>query len=117
MIGPYYRPQITSMLSITHRITGVILSVVTAPLLVWLAVALARGDSAWITATSALASLPGLLALALSAWSLSFHLLNGVRHLAWDAGWGLELRTAKATGWGVLIGSVLLAVLIWGLAS
>ena len=117
MLGPYYKPQLTSMLSITHRITGVILSVLGAPLLVCLLIAAVRGPEAWFSVTGWLVSPLGLLASLLILWSLAFHLLNGIRHLVWDTGHWLELKPAYASGWAVLIGSVLLTALVWALAA
>ena len=101
MIGPYYRPQLTSMLSITHRATGVALAVASLGLALWLA-ALASGFGAYGRAMVYANSAPGrLLLLALGA-SLAFHFANGIRHLFWDAGRGFGIKDAYASGYAVL---------------
>ena len=107
-----YRPQITSVLSILHRITGVVLAVGIIPLVYWFA-ALAGGPAAYQEAYGVLSS--GFVQLLLLGWVLAFsyHLLNGVRHLLWDAGWGFELRQVYASGWAVLAGAVLITLLVW----
>lgn len=107
-----YRPQITSVLSILHRITGVVLALGIIPLVYWFA-ALAGGPAAYQEAYGVLSS--GFVQLLLLGWVLAFsyHLLNGVRHLLWDAGWGFELRQVYASGWAVLAGAVLITLLVW----
>lgn len=101
MIGPYYRPQLTSMLSITHRATGVVLALASVALAWWL-VALATGEEAYQRAMAcAVSPLGKLLLLGLGA-SLAFHFANGIRHLFWDAGRGLEIKSAYASGYAVL---------------
>ena len=86
-----YRPQLTSILSITHRATGTFLSAGVLVITYWL-VSIAAGENAHAAARACLSSLPGQLLLA--AWSLSFyfHLCNGIRHLFWDVGIGFELK-------------------------
>lgn len=107
-----YRPQITSVLSILHRITGVVLALGIIPLVYWFA-ALAGGPAAYEEAYGVLSS--GFVQLLLLGWVLAFsyHLLNGIRHLLWDAGWGFELRQVYASGWAVLAGAVLITLLVW----
>ncbi len=107
-----YRPQITSVLSILHRITGVVLALGIIPLVYWFA-AVAGGPAAYQQAYGVLSS--GFVQLLLLGWVLAFsyHLLNGVRHLLWDAGWGFELRQVYASGWAVLAGAVLITLLVW----
>ena len=107
-----YRPQLTSVLSITHRATGVALAVGTL-LLVWWLVAAATGPEAFATAQSFIGSWLGLLLLLGWTASLFFHLCNGIRHLFWDAGKGFELKTTYASGWVVLAATVVLTVLAW----
>lgn len=102
-----YRPQLTSVLSITHRITGVFLSLGAALLSVWLA-ALALDAGAYHGLNKGLAAWYGQGLLACMLFSLYYHLCNGVRHLFWDLGLGLELKTAYRSGYAVLIASVLL---------
>jgi succinate dehydrogenase / fumarate reductase cytochrome b subunit len=102
MIGPYYRPQLTSMLSITHRGTGVLLAL-GAFVFAWWLFAIAAGPDAYLLFESYFGGLLGLVIALGFAFSLSFHLLNGVRHLLWDIGWGLDLDRTYATGWSVLV--------------
>ena len=112
MLGTAYRPQLTSMLSIMHRITGCALSVGTL-LLTWWLVAAATSSTAYTHAARFIGSPIGLLLLFGWSAALFFHLLNGVRHLAWDAGFGFELPEVHATGWAVVIGTAVLTVLAW----
>ncbi|MGB5623329.1 MAG: succinate dehydrogenase, cytochrome b556 subunit [Gammaproteobacteria bacterium] len=107
-----YRPQISSVLSIMHRISGVFLALGIVVLAYWLN-ALAGSAAAYADAVAVLGS--GLGKLALFFWLLAFcyHLLNGIRHLAWDAGMGFEIQQVILSGWGVLIGAAVLAGLLW----
>lgn len=104
--------QMSSALSISHRITGVIWAVGLV-FLVWWLVAAAAGPSAFAAAQWFFSSFLGvilLLGLTAAAW---YHTLNGVRHLAWDAGWGFDIPTMYRTGRAVLIGTAALTVLTW----
>jgi succinate dehydrogenase / fumarate reductase cytochrome b subunit len=114
MIGPYYKPQLTSLMSITHRATGVFLSVVGAPLLLWWLIAVSNGPDAYEAMQSWLGGWIGTLAVIASVFCLSFHFLNGIRHLVWDTGRALDIKTAYTLGWLVLIGSVALTILLLG---
>ena len=107
-----YKPQITTLTSILHRITGVALAAGTV-LLVWWLVAAATSDRAYAAATWFIGSWIGLLML--FGWTLAmwFHFCNGIRHLFWDFGYGFDLPTAHATGRATLIGAVALTVLTW----
>ena len=112
MFPVWYRFQITSALSILHRLTGIGLAVGSILLAWWLVAVAAGGD--WFEATHAfLASPIGVLLLFL--WSVAFfyHLCNGIRHLAWDAGYGFEIRDAYRSGYAVLAMTALLTVLTW----
>lgn len=107
--------QMTSALSISHRITGVAWSFGLI-LLVWWLVAAAAGPEAFARVQWFMSSWIGLLGLfgmTAAAW---FHTLNGVRHLAWDAGYGYDIPTTYATGRMVLIGTAVLTVLTWLIA-
>jgi succinate dehydrogenase / fumarate reductase cytochrome b subunit len=115
MIGPYYKPQLTSLMSITHRASGVFLSVITAPLLLWWLIAVSSGPEAYAAMLGSLSGWIGKLIVTASVLCLSFHLLNGIRHLVWDTGRALDIRTAYTAGWLVLIGTVLLAAILMGL--
>ncbi|MFO0995963.1 MAG: succinate dehydrogenase, cytochrome b556 subunit [Alphaproteobacteria bacterium] len=107
-----YRPQLTSVLSILHRLAGMALAVGTLLLLYWLFAA-AMGDASYERAQALTGSWLGRLLL--FGWSLAFffHLLNGIRHLLWDAGWGFDLKTAYASGWAVVIGTFVLTIVAW----
>lgn len=114
MIGPYYRPQLTSIMSITHRATGVFLSVVGAPLLLWWIAAVSNGPQAYDAFLACMGGWIGKLALLACLFSLSFHSLNGIRHLIWDTGRALDIRSAYTLGWVVLAGSVVSTAVLMG---
>jgi succinate dehydrogenase cytochrome b subunit len=105
-----YKPQLTSVLSFSHRGTGVALSVGTV-FLVWWLVAAATSDGAFATVRWFFGSWLGMLMLLGWTFAFFFHLCNGIRHLFWDAGMGFELRTAYASGWAVVAASGLLTVI------
>ncbi|QYX56668.1 succinate dehydrogenase, cytochrome b556 subunit [Roseovarius sp. SCSIO 43702] len=105
-----YRPQITSVSSILTRITGNAL-IVAFLLGVWWLLAAAAGPEYFATADAVVTSWFGDLVFVLSLWAVWYHYLAGLRHLYWDAGKGLELRTAEMLGWVCVIGSVVLTVL------
>ncbi len=107
-----YRPQITSMLSILHRITGVALALGTLLLTYWL-VAAASGEPAFATAQGVIGSFLGRLLLIGWSFALFYHLCNGIRHLVWDAGYGFEIETAQRSGLIVVGATVLLTLLSW----
>ena len=107
-----YRWQITMTMSILHRTTGVILTVGAFALAWWL-LALAAGGDAYDTAAACLASPLGMFALFGFTLSLVYHLLNGIRHLAWDAGLGFEIPEFYASGWTVAVLTVVFTLAIW----
>lgn len=113
-----YRPQLTSILSILHRLTGVALAVGTLLLIWWLAAA-AAGGGAFDTMQMVIGSWIGRLLLFGWSFSLFYHLCNGIRHLFWDAGRGFELSTVAASGWAVVIvsGALTVAAWVWGYAA
>lgn len=114
MIGPYYRPQLTSLMSIAHRASGVFLSIVGAPLLLWWIVAVSSGPEAYRDLLDCFTGWLGKLALIACLLGLAYHLFNGIRHLVWDTGRALEIRSAYAAGWLVLIATVLLTAVLLG---
>lgn len=107
-----YTPQMTSILSIMNRVTGIAVSAGTV-LLVWWLVAAASGPSAFNTVQGFIASPVGLFVLFGWTVSLFFHFFNGIRHLAWDAGFGFDLPQAYASGWAVVIATAAGSVLVW----
>lgn len=107
-----YRPQFTSLLSISHRASGLALVVGTL-LLVWWLVAAAAGPSAFATAQGAIGSWLGQLVLFGWTVALYFHLCNGIRHLVWDAGYGFEIDNAYASAVAVGVATGVLSVLTW----
>ncbi len=107
-----YRPQLTSVLSFTHRLTGVALSAGSLLVVGWL-VAGATGPAAYDGLLGFMRSWVGLVLLLGWTFSVFFHLCNGVRHLFWDAGRGFELRTIYASGWTVVATSVILTIALW----
>ena len=110
-----YRWQLTMTLSILHRATGVALAAGTL-LLIALLLALAAGPEPYATVRGFCASGFGLLLLAGWTWALCFHLCNGIRHLAWDGGWGFEIPRAYLTGWTVVVVSIAMTIAIWAFA-
>ena len=112
MFPVWYRFQITSALSILHRLTGIALAIGSI-LLTWWLVAVAAGGQVFAATHAFIASPIGVLLLFL--WSVAFlyHLCNGVRHLAWDAGYGFELRQAFLGSYAVLAATVVLTALAW----
>jgi len=107
-----YRWTIPMTLSIVHRITGGALYA-GALLLLWWLLATAAGPDAYANAQNVIGSLLGRLILFGFSWALIYHLLNGIRHLVWDTGRGFAVPTAKASGWAVLILSVVLTLVTW----
>ena len=107
-----YTPQMTSILSIMNRVTGIAVSAGTV-LLVWWLVAAASGPSAYETVQWFIASPIGLFMLFGWTAALFFHFYNGIRHLGWDAGFGFDLPQAYATGWIVVGATVASTVLVW----
>jgi succinate dehydrogenase / fumarate reductase, cytochrome b subunit len=105
-----YKPQLTSVLSISHRITGLALVVGTV-LLVWWLLAAAAGPAAYAQAQAFIGSWLGILLLVGWTFALFFHLCNGIRHLVWDTGHGLDLATTYATGWAVVAASGVLTLI------
>ena len=107
-----YKPQLTSVLSITHRATGVALAVGLIGLVYWL-MSLAAGPDAYAEAQQVLGSWFGTLVLFGFTFALFYHLCNGIRHLFWDVGLGFELETVYASGWAVVGVAGGLTVLAW----
>ena len=102
-------------MSALHRLTGIALGVGTL-LLTWWLIALAAGPDSFEVVQDFIGSVLGIIILIGFSWALFYHLCNGIRHLFWDLGRGFELSQVSASGWTVVIGSVVLTVLAWILA-
>jgi succinate dehydrogenase / fumarate reductase cytochrome b subunit len=107
-----YRPQLTSVLSIANRITGVVLSLFAVALVVWL-IAVAAGPQAYATAHGFIRSSFGQILLFGCTYSFFLHLCGGIRHLIWDAVYGFELSTIYASGWTVVLTSAAFTLVTW----
>jgi succinate dehydrogenase / fumarate reductase cytochrome b subunit len=107
-----YKPQLTSILSILHRLTGVALCAGTLLLVYWLAAAAAGPDS-FAAAQDFVGSLVGRTLLLGWTAALFYHLCNGVRHLVWDCGYCLELPELYRSGYAVVAASAVLTFLAW----
>jgi succinate dehydrogenase cytochrome b subunit len=112
MFPTWYRFQITSLLSILHRLAGIALAIGSI-LLTWWLVAVASGGELFAATHAFIASLIGMLLLFL--WSVAFfyHLSNGIRHLIWDAGYGFDIPDAYRSGYAVLAATAVLTALAW----
>ncbi len=111
MFPPFgtYRWQVTSALSILHRVSGIALGI-GALLLTWWLLALLGEPDDFAVVQDFLGSYFGRLLLLGWTWALFFHLGNGIRHLVWDTGHGFELSNAYRSGWFVIIFSIVLTV-------
>tara|TARA_B100000700_G_scaffold249566_1_gene279858 strand:+ start:34 stop:420 length:387 start_codon:yes stop_codon:yes gene_type:complete len=107
-----YRWQVSSLLSITHRISGVINLLALIFILFWLLV-LSFGENNYELFLISINSFFGKFILIGFTWSMSFHLLSGIRHLVWDLGYGFEIKTANISGVIVVIFSLVLTILFW----
>ena len=107
-----YKPMLTMMLSIVHRITGVALYVGTI-LLTWWLIAAASGPDYYDWVNAFFATFIGRLILFGYTWALIHHMLGGIRHLIWDTGRGFDLDTVEFSARLILLGSIGLAILVW----
>ena len=107
-----YRWHISSLLSITHRISGVINLMALILIFFWL-IAFSFGENNYQSFLFIINSFFGKFILIGFTWSMSFHLLSGVRHLAWDLGYGFEIKTANISGIIVIVSSLALTILFW----
>jgi succinate dehydrogenase / fumarate reductase cytochrome b subunit len=110
-----YRPQLTSVLSILNRITGIILSACAVVLVVWL-VAAATGPQAYAAVHRAIGSWIGQIILFGATFAFFLHLCGGIRHLVWDTVHGFELRSIYLSGWLVVAASIVLTVAAWAIS-
>ena len=107
-----YRPQLTSVLSILNRITGVFLVFCAVMLVVWL-IAAASGPQVYGIAQSAIASWIGQILLFAATFAFFLHLCGGIRHLVWDTVHGFELRSIYISGWVVVAASIFCTLTVW----
>ncbi|MDC0865858.1 succinate dehydrogenase, cytochrome b556 subunit [Candidatus Pelagibacter sp.] len=107
-----YRWHISSLVSISHRITGIINIVAITLICIWTA-SLILGDTKYDFINLFLTSIFGKFIVIGLAWSFSFQILSEIRHLLMDMGYGFELQTTRITGLGVIFGSILLTILIY----
>ena len=112
MFPTWYRFQVTSALSILHRLTGIGLTGGSIALAWWL-FAVAAGGELFDATHAFLASPIGVLLLFLWSLAFFFHLCNGIRHFAWDLGRGFEIHTARHSAYGVLASTIVLTALAW----
>jgi succinate dehydrogenase / fumarate reductase cytochrome b subunit len=115
MLGSAYKPQLSSMTSILHRITGVALSLGAVLLTLWLVCA-ASGDGAYSIFEAIFGSWIGLIILFGFTVALFYHFCNGIRHLAWDAGKGFYLPDMHRSGNLVFAATAILSVGFWAIA-
>ena len=109
-----YKPQLTSIMSITHRITGAALATGSL-LVVWWVVALASGPEQYAFAHTVLTSIFGQLVMFGFTVAVFYHLSNGIRHLFWDFGYNLTISAVHRTGYMVLVSTIVLTAVTWSL--
>ena len=107
-----YRWHISSLLSITHRIAGVINLLALILMFFWL-LAFSLGETNYELFLLAINSFFGKFILIGFTWSMSFHILSGIRHLVWDMGYGFEIKTANISGVLVILSSLVSTVIFW----
>ena len=107
-----YRWHISSLLSITHRISGVINLLALILIFFWV-IALSLGENNYESFLLIINSFFGKFILIGFTWSMIFHSLSGIRHLIWDLGYGFEIKTANISGIIVIISSLVLTIIFW----
>mgnify|MGYP001438493430 FL=1 len=105
-----YKWQISSLLSITHRITGVINAIAISAICIWLLFVIKNEK---ILLDNVLSGFLGKFITISLCWTFSFHILNEIRHLIWDAGYGFDPKISKITGYATLILSFLITIIIY----
>ena len=111
-----YRWHISSLLSITHRIAGVINLLALILMFFWL-LAFSLGETNYELFLLAINSFFGKFILIGFVWSMCFHIYSGIRHLAWDMGYGFEIKTANISGALVILSSLVATIIFWLLAK
>ena len=107
-----YKWQISSLLSITHRIVGVINILSITLICIW-TISLLIGENSYEITKLFLKSLFGKFIIISLCWTFSFHILNEIRHLVWDMGYGFDLKVTKNTGVLAFFGSFVLTILFY----
>ena len=107
-----YKWQISSLLSITHRIVGVI-NILAITIICFLILSLLLGTESYQMINNFFKSFFGKFIIIGLCWTFSFHILNELRHLAWDLGYGFDIKVAKITGVIALVGSFIFTVLFY----
>ena len=107
-----YRPTMTMAMSIAHRISGVALYVGVL-LLAWFLIAVSSDASSFAVFSDFISSFIGRLTLFVITWALFHHLVGGVRHILWDAGYGLDAPLRDQMAWATAIGGFALTILVW----
>ena len=107
-----YRWHISSLLSITHRISGLINLLALILIFFWL-IALSLGENNYESFLLVINSFFGKFILIGFTWSMCFQILSGIRHLVWDLGYGFEIKTANISGIIVIISSLVLTIIFW----
>jgi succinate dehydrogenase / fumarate reductase cytochrome b subunit len=107
-----YKPQMTSVLSILHRMTGIALIVGSYLLIAWV-IAAATSEEAYNCINDLVSSTVGKVLLFGWTIALFYHLFNGIRHLFWDMGYLFKLQNAFRAGWAVLGLTVLFTAWVW----
>ena len=107
-----YRWHISSLLSITHRIAGVVNLLALILMFFWL-LSFSLGESNYELFLIEINSFFGKFILIGFTWSMSFHIFSGIRHLVWDMGYGFEIKTANTSGIIVVVFSLVSTVVFW----
>ena len=107
-----YKWQISSLLSISHRVVGVINILAITLICIW-TLSLLVGENSYEITHLFLNSLFGKFIIVFLCWTFSFHILNEIRHLIWDMGYGFDLKITKITGVLAFIGSFILTILFY----
>ena len=110
-----YRWHVSSLLSITHRIVGIINLLALILMFLWL-LAFSLGEINYELFLLVINSFFGKFILIGFTWSISFHILSGIRHLFWDMGYGFEIKTANISGLIVILCSLVVTIVFWLLA-
>jgi succinate dehydrogenase / fumarate reductase cytochrome b subunit len=108
-----YRPQLTTMLSLLHRATGIALTAGAVYLAIWVMCAAATNPKVYLLFQSFNTSIAGRIVLGGWLFCAFYHLCNGIRHLFWDAGYGFDLKDAYRSGWIVVTVSLVATIVSW----